>query len=154
MRRVKKQQIKVKFWIWGPRTVYYNMTCYQIFFQKSLHPNTEYRWARIIKFFLTVPLTINIRYMFKCLDTSVYSCICCVIWVHAYSHTIYVYCVLCILYNIYIYNWQKKTETIEISMYICLWGGMKVIYHWKDTWLSLYPINKYSLKFNCSLIFF
>ena len=26
MRQVKKQQIKVKFWIWGPRTVYYT-TC-------------------------------------------------------------------------------------------------------------------------------
>ena len=42
MRQVKKQQIKVKFWIWGPRTVYYNMTCDQIFFsQKSLHPTMQ-----------------------------------------------------------------------------------------------------------------
>ena len=38
MRQVKKQQIKVKFWIWGPRTVYYNMTFAQNYFQKSLHP--------------------------------------------------------------------------------------------------------------------
>ena len=37
---MKKQQIKVKFWIWGPRTVYYNMTCAQQFFQKSLHPTS------------------------------------------------------------------------------------------------------------------
>ena len=42
MRQVKKQQIKVKFWIWGPRTVYYNMTFAQNSFQKSLHP-TEMR---------------------------------------------------------------------------------------------------------------
>ena len=33
MRRVKKQQIKVKFWILGPRTVYYNTTCAQKFFK-------------------------------------------------------------------------------------------------------------------------
>ena len=49
MRQVEKQQIKVKFWIWGPRTVYYNMTCAQIFFQKSLHPNVQayysYAWT-------------------------------------------------------------------------------------------------------------
>ena len=38
MPRVKKHQIKVKFWIWGPRTVYYNMTCTKFFFYKSLHP--------------------------------------------------------------------------------------------------------------------
>ena len=35
MRRVKKQQIKVKFWIWGPRTVYYIMTCAQNFCLKN-----------------------------------------------------------------------------------------------------------------------
>ena len=29
MGQVKKQQIKVKFWSWGPRTVDYNMTCAQ-----------------------------------------------------------------------------------------------------------------------------
>ena len=36
--QVKKQQIKVKFWIWGSITVYYNVTYAQIFFQKPLHP--------------------------------------------------------------------------------------------------------------------
>ena len=41
LRQVKKHQIKVKFWIWGPRTVYYNMTCAQKVFQKSLHPNAQ-----------------------------------------------------------------------------------------------------------------
>ena len=41
LRRVKKQQIKLKFWIWGPITVYYNMTCGQILFQKSLHPTVD-----------------------------------------------------------------------------------------------------------------
>ena len=41
MRQVKKQQIKVKFWICGPRTVNYNMTCAQHFFQKSLHPTVR-----------------------------------------------------------------------------------------------------------------
>ena len=35
---MKKQQIKVKIWIWGPGTVNYNMTYAQAFFQKSLHP--------------------------------------------------------------------------------------------------------------------
>ena len=39
MRRVIEQKIKVKFWIQGPRTVYYNTTCAEIFFPKSLHPN-------------------------------------------------------------------------------------------------------------------
>ena len=39
LRQVKKQQSKVKFWIWGPRTVYYNMSCAQSLFHKSLHPN-------------------------------------------------------------------------------------------------------------------
>ena len=29
MGQMKKQQIKVKFWSWGPRTVDYNMTCAQ-----------------------------------------------------------------------------------------------------------------------------
>ena len=39
---MKKKQIKVKFWIWGPITVYYNKTYAQIFFlQKSLHPTCE-----------------------------------------------------------------------------------------------------------------
>ena len=41
LRQVKKQQIKLKFWIWGPITVYYNMTCGQILFQKSLHPTVD-----------------------------------------------------------------------------------------------------------------
>ena len=37
--QVKKQQFKVKFWIWGSITAYYNMTCDQFFLsQKSLHP--------------------------------------------------------------------------------------------------------------------
>ena len=38
LRQVKTQQIKVKFWICGPIKVYYNMTCAQNIFQKSLHP--------------------------------------------------------------------------------------------------------------------
>ena len=39
---VKNQQIKVKFWIWGPRKVYYSKPCAQNLFQKSLHPNIQY----------------------------------------------------------------------------------------------------------------
>ena len=38
MRRVKRQQVKVQFWIWGPRTVYNNMTCTQIYFSKITPP--------------------------------------------------------------------------------------------------------------------
>ena len=40
--QVKKQQNKVKFWIWGHITVYYNITCIHHFFQKSLHPSIQY----------------------------------------------------------------------------------------------------------------
>ena len=41
----KKQKIKVKFWIWCPKTVYYNMSCAQIFFKNhsTLLPNI-YIW--------------------------------------------------------------------------------------------------------------
>ena len=42
--QVKKQQIKVKFCIWGPRTVYYNMPCAQNNIFKSLHPIEEVLW--------------------------------------------------------------------------------------------------------------
>ena len=58
MCRVKKQQIKVKFWIWGPRTVYYNMTCAPIFLnQKSLHPNVYLALGiHILKHFLNFVL--------------------------------------------------------------------------------------------------
>ena len=38
MRQVKKLRIKVKFWIWGPRTVYYNMTCAQFCSSKITPP--------------------------------------------------------------------------------------------------------------------
>ena len=58
MRLVKKQQIKVKFWIWGPRTVYYNMTCAQFFFFKNHSTlvctyslTTRTRCHRICKYF-------------------------------------------------------------------------------------------------------
>ena len=47
LRQVKKQEIKVKFWILGPITVYNNMTCAQFFFQKSLHPNAEVHGSKI-----------------------------------------------------------------------------------------------------------
>ena len=48
LRQVKKQQIEVKFWIWGPRTVYCNMSCAQILFYKSLHPNIQYIYFQLI----------------------------------------------------------------------------------------------------------
>ena len=38
LRQVKKQQIIVKFWMCGSSTIYYNMTCGQTKFLKSLHP--------------------------------------------------------------------------------------------------------------------
>ena len=50
---------------------------------------------------------------------------------------------------------RKKSAKIEMN--ICWSGGVKVIYRWhfNDIWLSLYaPINKYSLKFKLSPIFF
>ena len=50
LRRVKKQQIKLKFWIWGPITVYYNMTCGQIFVsKKSLHPIIQYICCTVLE---------------------------------------------------------------------------------------------------------
>ena len=38
MHQLKKQHFKVKFWNWGPITIWYNKTCVNFFVQKSLHP--------------------------------------------------------------------------------------------------------------------
>ena len=35
----KRQHKDMKFWNWGPTTIWHNMTCGQNCFQKSLHPN-------------------------------------------------------------------------------------------------------------------
>ena len=32
----------MKFWNWGPTTIWHNMTCGQNCFQKSLHPNAQH----------------------------------------------------------------------------------------------------------------
>ena len=51
---------------------------------------------------------------------------------------------------------RKISAKVELSMNICWWGGVNVIFHWnvKDKWLSLNPINKYSLKAQFLRIFF
>ena len=50
LRQVRKQQIKVKFWIWGPITVNYNKTfAKNIFFQESLHPNPRDPYLRVMQ---------------------------------------------------------------------------------------------------------
>ena len=37
----------MKFWNWGPTTIWHNMTCGQNCFQKSLHPSIQYMLKRM-----------------------------------------------------------------------------------------------------------
>ena len=41
----EKQQIEVKFWIWGPITVYYNMTVPNLDFKKHSTLIWIFRWS-------------------------------------------------------------------------------------------------------------
>ena len=54
-----------------------------------------------------------------------------------------------------LHNVRKISAKIENSMNICWWGRVKAICRWQfnEIWLSLQPINKYPLKFKCSLNF-
>ena len=58
---MKKQQIIVKFWIWVPRTVYYNMPCAQFFLKISLHPTRQPLKCDILVFLTRHPTTSRLK---------------------------------------------------------------------------------------------
>ena len=77
-------------------------------------------------------------------------CGICTVWYLTSRYSIF-YCLWGItnMFGLPSYTVRKKKKKIERLMNICWCGGVKVIFPWhlNENWLTLHPINKYSMKF-------
>ena len=84
-------------------------------------------------------------------------CGICTVWYLTSRYSIF-YCLWGItnMFGLPSYTVRKKKKKIERLMNICWCCGVKVILPWhlNENWLTLHPINKYSMKFQFIKFFY
>ena len=63
----------MKFWNWGPTTIWHNLGCVAFYFSKSLHPTVQYfLWGSRISLQLTATSSPDTKYTYLHMHMYIY----------------------------------------------------------------------------------